>query len=593
MSKPRSQVTELCLLFNPAHKNACQGGIRRFSHFTALRLKKKWDHCSTRLKLRCPQSTLRQAHTALSCSRDPVMPGGGRPPPPPATRQLRAPASCSHSRAPSEPPPTQGAPGPRAPAPLPHGPAARPALAFSAASPSASPAFPAPTPPAVTAPSRRAATRGSSPSHRLASPRETIPVPAHLCHLAAARPDLPPARPGGCHIPPATQPRAHPHPPSPPPPPGRPAAPSPRGPPRSRPPPPASPPGWHPAAPLPVLGPLSPLGTRLPRPPPAVTLPAAGHAVRRPHHAPGRRPRRRGARGGNGSRRGREESRPRRAVPRREERQGRPPTGRGGREGFGHRERGLFGGSGERPGPSHVLTAGFAITRRRCPAGGTRAGRRRRRCPAPDSSPPGRPGGGSGGGFPHPQGDSRGPRAALTGRPAQAGRGGRRRRSGRGRRGVTGSALLPPPPARRAERRSAARPGGAAGPGAKFHSLRAATPPAPAKPRGRAGGRICIFLTPALIGRPARGPPRADTAPQEGGNGGEREGRERRRRGAAGWGKEEEGARQRGRGWRRRRAGSDGRISSPGHLHLTPQPRWEGAAPKRRGAARGGRRWSR
>lgn len=47
--------------------------------------------------------------------------------------------------------------------------------------------------------------------------------------------------------------------------------------------------------------------------------------------------------------------------------------------------------------------------------------------------------------------------------------------------------------------------------GAKFHSLRAATPAAPENPRGRAGGRICIFVTPALIGRPREGRRRALT----------------------------------------------------------------------------------
>lgn len=98
---------------------------------------------------------------------------------------------------------------------------------------------------------------------------------------------------------------------------------------------------------------------------------------------------------------------------------------------------------------------------------------------------------------------------------------------------MTGS----PPPAAHC----AGRAGGAAGLWAKFHSLRAATPPAPANPRGRAGGRICIFVTPALIGRPRGGRRRALTR-RLGKGGREGAGRERQRGGCAG----PTGARERG-----------------------------------------------
>ena len=318
MSKPRSQVTEFCLLFNPAHKNVCQGGIRRFSHFTALRLKRKQDHCSTRVKSRCPLSALRQAHSAPSCPRDPVTPGGGRPAVPTCNPAAASPGLALPQLSPFRTP-TPAATCPRS---SPSRTRRPPSPGLPSRLTQCQPCLPG---------SRTSRRHGSKPAGRhtqllsftpprFASGNDSSSCPPLSPRGAAAGPDLPPARPGGCHIPPATQPREHPRPPPPPLRAGRPLPsrtpqklavscrllppPRPAGIPRPR---------------YPCRARSLPSGLGSPGALPAAALPAAGHAARGPHSAPGRRPRRRGAKGGNGSRRGREESRPRRAVPRREE----------------------------------------------------------------------------------------------------------------------------------------------------------------------------------------------------------------------------------------------------------------------------------
>lgn len=200
--------------FNPAHKNVSEEGIGRFSHFTALRLKRKWDNHSTWVKSRCPLTALCQAHTTLSCPRDrhPVTPGVGRPAAPTWNTPAASPGLMLPQLSPFRAPTHAGGPAATCPRFSPSQTRRPPSPGLPSRLTQRQPCLPG---------SHTSRCHGSKPAGchtrllsfpplRFALGNDSSSCPPLSPRGVAARPDLPPARPGGCHIPPATQPRAHP-----------------------------------------------------------------------------------------------------------------------------------------------------------------------------------------------------------------------------------------------------------------------------------------------------------------------------------------------------------------------------------------------